>query len=137
MPRLGYKPGECIIIETGRGGEPDAHLFIVVTDGDKPNDVIILLPVCTIRGGYYDSTTELEAGSHDFIHRRSYINYYEAKIITVDSLDNLLRQGIARMRRPDIDADILEKVCAGIIQSFDSPGKLINEYNNYCYRNEN
>jgi hypothetical protein len=124
-----YTCGDCILIETGfyEDGSPKAHLFVVILDAEHDQDTTILIPMDTIPPhGYYDSTTLLQKGDHDFVKLPTYMNYYEGRIRTKKWID-ANHKGM----RPKIRQDVLGRICNGISASDQTPNDV---YETYLFR---
>ncbi|MFZ2097755.1 MAG: hypothetical protein WAV05_14080 [Anaerolineales bacterium] len=88
-----YSAGECVIIETNQyeDGSPKAHLFVVILETHKKKDKTIIIPLCTIpENRYFDDTVVIRPGDHDFVTEPTYVDYYEARIVTEEQLDEMI-----------------------------------------------
>lgn len=131
-----YSPGDCIFIETNiyKDGTPKAHLFVVILEAKEDADRTILLPVCTINpSGYNDNTATLKPGDHDFITNSSYIDYSNGRIFTKVELDRLIKKEQARRRNPQLDTNLLRKICTGISKSPHTPFEVSFLYEDYPF----
>lgn len=114
-----YRAGDCIFIETNyyQDGRSKAHLFVVLLDAFSSNDETIIVPIDKIpKKGFYDKTTILNIGDHDFIKEQSYINYNQGVIRKKAWLDNN-----ARKRQPPFSDEIVKRICSGIQKSAHTP----------------
>jgi hypothetical protein len=124
-----YTCGDCILIETNQyeDGRPKAHLFVVILDTKHDEDTTILIPMDTIpQRGFYDPTTLLQAGDHDFVILPTYMNYYEGRIRTQKWID-----ANHKGRLPKIRQDIFRRICDGIAASDHT---LNDVYDAYLFR---
>lgn len=131
-----YSPGDCIFIVTNihEDGTLKAHLHVVIFEAKEDADRTILLPVCTINpNGYYDNTATFKSGDHDFITVPSYIDYNYGRISTKEELDRLIREKKARRRNPQLDTNLLERVCVGIRKSPHTPLGVSSLYVDYLF----
>jgi len=121
-----YHAGDCIIIETNyySNGIAKAHLFVVILDAGKEDDLTILIPVDTIPArGFYDDTTILNVGDHDFIKEPTYVNYYYGKIRQKNWIDQN-----GRRRDPPISNSLLQRISSGITRSDQTPNDVLDKY---------
>lgn len=124
-----YTCGDCVLIETNyyEDGRPKAHLFVVILDAEHDEDTTILIPMDKIpQRGYFDPTTLLQKGDHDFVKFTSYMNYYEGRIRTKKWID-----ANHKSIQPKIRQDIFHRICDGIITSEQTPNDV---YDTYLFR---
>jgi len=125
-----YNAGECIIIETDyyEDGSSRAHLFVVILDAREDDDITLLVPMDSIpERGWYDSTTIIEVGEHDFSKKPTYMNYNEGIYRNKIWID---RNG--KRRPPPVSGELLKRISLGIRNSEHVPGDV---YEFYIYRN--
>jgi hypothetical protein len=132
-----FSAGECILIETNlyEDGSPKAHLFVVILETHKNNDKTIIIPLCTIRANrYYDDTVVILPGEHDFVTDPTFADYYEARIVTEEQLDEMIQNGIARIRRPDLSEDLYNRIRDGIRRTDNIHPFIESHYMDYLIR---
>jgi hypothetical protein len=121
-----YLAGECFFIDTNldTNGFIQSHLFVNVFDVVDDDDETILIPIDTIYPDrFYDDTTILEIGDHDYVTRRSYMNYNLGQVRTKVWIDNH-----CRLREPLVTADIIQRIRYGIEDSEFTPFDVEAEY---------
>jgi hypothetical protein len=119
------KAGDCYWAATGVDGDGNVvgHLFFVLLDADEDNGKTVVVPCCTAREHFYDDSCVLGPEDHAFVRRVSYADYYLADVIAVRHIDELIGQGMARMRasaRPDV----LLRLQQGLIASEHVRGRV-------------
>lgn len=129
-----FIPGETILIETNydKSGYIQSHFFVIALGPAKKSQLMIIIPINTIRGQNYDRQTILEIGSHAFIKQDSYVNYRRSRIISAVDLQGLLDGGRAKKREP-CSRLILEKIRDGILKSAHTPMEVRELYESYLF----
>ncbi len=110
-----YSAGECVRIETNfyEDGNKKAHLFVVILDAKEDDDVTILIPMCSIpERGFYDPTTELKVGEHDYVKVPTYMNYNDGWIRNKKWID-----ANGKKRPPPVDTATFKRVCDGMTKT--------------------
>jgi mRNA-degrading endonuclease toxin of MazEF toxin-antitoxin module len=74
-----------------------------------------------------ETLVELHAGDHPFITHESVISYAYAKVRTVEEIEAAIRSGEAKQREP-VSADILRRVCNGLVESDFTPNDVRHFY---------
>lgn len=128
-----FKPGDCIHIATGHNqfGEVQYHLFVVLTESHPLTGMIALVNFNTIRGGKYDDTVICRSQDHDFLTSDSYLNYRQARIETVDSLQSMMEKHDARKTDKLIEETLLQRIQDGITTSRFTPYEVVEAYVEY------
>ncbi len=117
-----YLAGDCIIIETNyyEDGSAKAHLFVVILDAKLDDDITILIPMDSIPDrGWYDRTTVIEIGDHDFVKKPTYMNYNEGIYRSKSWIDSN-----GRKREPPVSSKLLKKISSGIKNSEHVPNDV-------------
>jgi len=125
-----YRAGDCIFIDTNyyKDGTTKAHLFVVILDAELESDKTILVPMSTILdAGWYDCTTVLKDGDHEFVSKPTFIDYREANIKTKSWMDKNGRKDLS-----PVSPDLLQIIADGIKKSEHVPNDV---YEHYIYRN--
>ena len=115
-----YSAGDCIHIQTNHypNGIPKFHLFVVILDAKNEDSKTILIPICSIEPGvYFDNTTVLEVGDHNFIKQSSFADYYYALLLSTKIIDQMISEDKARKISKGVDIIILEKIKSGVMKS--------------------
>ena len=131
-----FKGGDTFLIRTsdGEGGQPWAHLHLILLDADSDTDSTIIVNIETLRNSRQDQTTVLEVGDHEFVVRRSCVLYGRARILDGATLRRLVEQGDAIPRTP-LRPDVLERVRQGILRSRRTPDEICEFYeSNFMYK---
>lgn len=80
---MAYVPRKAgtLLIPSGSIAKPDGkHLFVILNDVCR-DGCHALVSISTIREGqHHDATCIVEAGEHEFVQRKSYIEYRMARI---------------------------------------------------------
>jgi hypothetical protein len=82
--------------------------------------MVLLVPICRIRGAGYDPTCRLAPGEHSFIQEDSYFAYYFINQYSIAVLEQQLAQGIIRPNDPVLPA-LLERISDGVLRSRHCP----------------
>ncbi len=133
------KSGDCLLIETNRNrfGDIRKHLFVIVLEpqGETKLTIIVSIETLNTKNKKQDQTTILESGDYDndFIHRTSYVNYRRAKIRSIDELEALLKNRVAK-KYPPFREDVFNRICAGILKSSFTPHESRDLYQDHLYR---
>lgn len=118
--------GSTLLI-SGTHQDPDKfHLCIILNDPpDREPRQVLYVPVIMVRKKY-DRTCILDVGDHEFIKQRSCVHY---AMVGVRAVAHLAKCG---SRKDPLADDVLERVCAGILDSPHSPpwAKKFYESNN-------
>lgn len=104
--------GECFLIPSGSG----KHLFVVCTRITK-DGFHLLASVSSIKSGkYYDPSCVLEVGAHEFVTKRSFVDYSKTQQMTPEAIHKQLKLGYitARERMP---LEVVEQINAGFEKS--------------------
>lgn len=102
--------------------DDDRHLFIVLTNPceDKitqRQELVLLVNFTTVRDGVdYDDACIVEAGSHPFIKRKSYIFYKEARIEQALFIKNAIEAGDFIVKSK-VSSDLYSKIVEGLYKS--------------------
>lgn len=126
-----YSAGDCILFETDqyKDGTSKAHLFVVILDAEKDDDVTLIIPMNTIPDrGFYDTTTEISVNEHEFVKQPTYMNYNLSMIIYKGGLDRLIARKEARRKDPPVSRDLLKKISSGISKSDHAPSDVQEVY---------
>lgn len=125
-----YLAGDCIKIETNyyEDGRAKSHLFVVILDAKLDDDITILIPMDSIpERGWYDRTTILKRGDHDFVTKPTYMNYNEGIYRSKSWIDSN-----GKKREPPVSSEILQRISLGIKKSEHVPSDV---YEIYIFRN--
>ena len=101
------------------------HLFIALNGARSYQETNIafvnLTDFSSSRG--FDKTRVLEPGCHEFIKKRTVVNYKDALITTAAQVQTLVSTGKADFM-DDFSGDILERIQMGALQSKYTPRKI-------------
>ena len=113
-----WGPGDCFLLETNYlNGEVLSHLFVIVlTPAPHTRNTIIVNIDSWEPGTKTDNTTILQPGDHEFIQKKTYVNYRLARIVSVDEIEGWLETGRAKIK-PRMDTSILNRISDGILKS--------------------
>lgn len=92
------------------------HLFMLVTN-QHPSGFFLGLSISTIKPGRaHDSTCLIGVGEHRFVTGPSFLDYSKPLQLSTANLTKLVGSGYYP-RHDDISAQLLARVCAGIMVS--------------------
>lgn len=119
MPDENYVPrkGSTLLIPSGTVSNPGGkHLFFVLTNPCAGN-CHLLVSISTVRAGrMYDPTCILSPGDHPFIEADSYVYY--ARSVQLPHLGiRKCVEALLYMPREQCDEAVLERICAGTLNS--------------------
>lgn len=122
MPYSAYKRATLLI----PSGPTGLHLYVVMTDASKHNQHI-LLSVSTIRAGkYFDDTCVIDAGSHEFIVRDSYVYYRDPLLRNAASISKCVNDHTF-ISKADMDENVFTRMLNGVPVSKFTP-KWVGDY---------
>lgn len=105
-----------------RSSDELKHLFFILTDPctdyETNQEQMLLLVNCSTAEGArrIDNTVILDLGDHPFIKHKSYINYDEARIESLDYLENGIKQ--KRFIKKEIaDDELYYRILKGVTLS--------------------
>lgn len=118
MTKWTARAKETLLIPSGPAG---FHLFVVLNDPSQidgyPGNMCALVCVCsTYENVPFDSTCELNPGSHPFIEHESHIAYKHARLEPASTLEQLVEKGVFRVHQPCGDPPFSE-IKAGLNSS--------------------
>lgn len=126
------KAGDCFWIETNQE-KKEGHLFVIVLEPEEFTRNTVIIPVDSYTSDKQDSTTILNPGDHDFIKHKSFLNYNRARIRTMTSIEQMIKDGKAKTK-PAVSSDILERITDGLRKSEHTPQEVITMYTYYMFR---
>ncbi len=102
--------------------EQKPHLFFVLTfplkkDGE---DKVLIVNITSTR---IDERYTLSPGDHPSIDHNSYINYPQAKIMSVKDLEQKQRQGRIKIKK-SVEPEVLKHICSGLQEPKLSPKRF-------------
>ena len=113
--------GSAFLIPSGpniRSG--GMHLFVVAAISkfsSAPKPKALLLSVCSIpKSGIYDGTCILQRGDHPFIRHPSYIFYMKARIEPLSKIERNIQER-TYIKKPDVEAQVLNRISEGLLDS--------------------
>jgi hypothetical protein len=119
--------GGTLLIPSGSDLRPDGkHLFVILNDPCK-NGQHALVSISSIRDGqYHDPTCLIEAGEHEFIRIRSFVQYQMARIERTQHLINCVG-GWTFIEKAAVSEALVDRMFAGAIDSDFTP-RFVQEY---------
>jgi len=111
-----------LLMPSGPEHDPDRmHLFIVLTDPITGKKLVLIASLSSIYDGVpYDRTCILEAGEHQFIRHRSYIDYSKLTIVEAGKLSKGVQTGVFSNKGP-MSEDIVNRIVDGVFVSKRTP----------------
>jgi len=125
-----------LLIPSGPAHDHDRkHLFIVLTDPvinpENQLSSVLLTSLSTFNPSLpHDATCILHPGDHPFITRNSFISYSTSRILEEAKLINGVTSGVF-VARELMDTGIVERICAGLSVSQQTPVKINRFYRTY------
>lgn len=113
------EPGFTILLPKPNHNVP--HLWVVLTEASRPTGEVVIVNL-TSKKAFSDTTVVLDRGDHPFISHPTVVNYSDARLTTVDKLEQAV--GIGFDRKADVDDDILDMIQKGIYSSDRTPNKI-------------
>jgi hypothetical protein len=113
-----YEPqrGDALLIPSGPSNDPDRlHLHGILTHRCGAESHLIVC-VESIGDGYFDPTCVIEIGEHEFITKRSWVNYRRSQCYKASRLKKLV-DGWVYKPKAALSEPLLERVCAGVMAS--------------------
>lgn len=104
-------------------GNPKRHLYIVISDSDVDNRVLIVSLNTFKNNGREDTSCLLFKGDHSFIKQKSYIRYDRAEEIEEVRLLQLKLKGLIVLKE-DISPKVLKRIQNGAKKSNALPRKF-------------
>lgn len=125
-----YQPkrGDTLLIPSGPSHDPDRkHLHGILTEkcGDDLHLVVCVESI--IPDAYHDPTCVLQIGEHKFITKPSWVNYQRTQCIKAVRLTKLVDGWLYTPKEPLTQA-LLDRICAGVLQSRMTPRGMKNYY---------
>lgn len=121
--------GNTLLVPSGTHKNPNyKHLHIICTDVCEAGNCV-LVNITTWTNSLCDDTCVLtpEDDAHPFIRRKSWVIYRNAKIEAQSTLIEGVKKNIL-ITQPDISSEALERICAGISASKNTPRKVKKYY---------
>lgn len=124
-----------LLMPSGPEHDPDRmHLFIVLTDPVTGDKLVLIASLCSVCGGVpYDKTCVLEAGEHQFIRHKSYIDYSKLNIVEAGKLSKGVQTGVFMNKGP-MSEDVVNRIIDGVFVSKRTPRESKEFLKNYIDR---
>jgi hypothetical protein len=117
-----YRAGTLLIPSGPRHDRDRKHLHVVCNDTDEDGNNLVV-PITSCRDHRDDPTCILEEWEHEWLWRKSYALYREAKILSATTLENGLKIHKIQ-RKADINGQAFLKVRNGVCISPRTPRKI-------------
>lgn len=91
-----------------------AHLWIILNDPVPQGGDVLIVNVTS--SDAWDTTCILEPGVHAFVHKRSYVNYPEARLTTNAAVEQLISAGLAHFH-DRVTPEVLARIREGAARS--------------------
>jgi hypothetical protein len=122
-------PGETLLLPTPN--VQNKHLFIIITSREPNTNNVIIVGLETNRGRS-DTTVILRQGDHPFIQHETSVRYSGAKIVSADTLIQLVDRGIAIPKDP-CSPKLLERIRQGLLRSPHTTNEILEHYRNLMW----
>lgn len=103
--------GSTLLVERP-GTSYDSHLWIVISDPTLAPDQIVIVNLTSWRADK-DQACILRPGDHRYVTRKTCVNYRDAKIQSLDSLESLISSGTVK-HLDDCTPELLQRIRAGV-----------------------
>jgi len=113
-------PGDTYLLR--KPNQEVGHLWVVLTGLDEATGKVIVVNLTTLRAGS-DTTVILKRGDHDFIEHETVVFYLDAQWVPAVALEAAVNQRAGRRLAP-FRADVLERICAGLLVSKFTPKQI-------------
>jgi mRNA-degrading endonuclease toxin of MazEF toxin-antitoxin module len=115
--------GDTFLIEDEDGY--DSHLWIVLT---PPSEGEVVIVSVTTHRKKSENLVRLKKGDHPFIAHDSVIAYSHSKVVTVESIESAMKNGVAK-HRERVSDELLQRARAGLLESDFTPNAVRHLYN--------
>jgi hypothetical protein len=115
--------GDTFFFKPPGSSAPIDHLWIVVTDPQPPDSLLVIVGVTTLRNNC-DQTVPLKKGDHPFIASQSAVFYGDAQIITELTIADAVKNKSAQVRQA-CSPNLLKLIQDGIFASPYTSKKII------------
>jgi hypothetical protein len=111
-----------VLVPSGTAEQPDLkHLFILLNDPVKDEKLVLMVSISTVRPGrFHDGCCLLGIGDHPFIKCASFVLYSKARIESVKTLEEGVRQQLLVPKDP-MDGAVFARICEGVLTSRHTP----------------
>jgi hypothetical protein len=116
------KCGDTFLIEDEDG--PERHLWIVIT---PPNEGEVVIVSVTTRRKKSETLVVLNKGDHPFLKWESVIAYRFSRVVTVDSIEDAIRNGTA-IKDAAASPKLLARAQSGLTESEFTPNGIAELY---------
>ena len=105
-----------------KGGSDREHLWIVVSNPDA--EQVLIVNFTSFRGGgvYHDPACIVEKDEHPYLMHRSWIRYEDAMLVPAKGLREIFRRSLLRRHEPVSEA-LLARIRRGAVESENVPLK--------------
>ena len=110
---MSFAAGDTFLNTPARGAP--THLWLIISDPELDPDQVLIVNVATWREGE-DASCRLGRGEHSFIKHDSYVNYYDAKVVSELTLRDLETKRLINWQSP-LSTQLLAKVRKGALNS--------------------
>lgn len=93
------------------------HLWVIVSDPEQDADNVLIVNLTSWKS-YHDQTCILRPGDHPWIQHDSCVNYPDAKVTSISTLEGLLSQGLITPKEA-FDEEVREAIRARAGESED------------------
>lgn len=101
------------------------HLWIVISDTEQWPDEVVIVNFTTSRNpSWDDKSCIVQAGEHAYVNHRTYVNYRDAKIVSLPDLKRLKTKGLL-IRNSDVSDALLDRIRKGAESSKFTQLKII------------
>lgn len=100
--------------------EPKAHFWVVVVAVISEDKAVC----CNITSHCFDKTTPIYSAEYSELTQDiSYVNYPQARIENISSLEDKINKKMARLR-PPVSKDLLKQILEGALKSKYTPNNI-------------
>lgn len=114
------RKGATLLVPSGPSGN---HLYVVVTEPDE-NDQVLVVTFCSIpEQGFHDATCEIHEG-HPFVTRPTYVNYRLSEIMTCAHIEKCVDGWVYTPKQSIDDDELMTRMRDGILDSELTPQRI-------------
>jgi len=128
-------PGQTFLAKTGSPSDSSKkHLYVVLTepvDTVSRKGCVVWVSWSSVKEKrFHDGTCILEVGDHPFITKRTWVNYEQAAVVTVEEIRKNLNRGTLVESDP-LKERALSRIVEGLGASDNTPMEVVEFYSFY------
>ena len=117
--------GDCY--ERQWPGEAKRHLWVTITRPIPELEGVAVTVSLTTERSLSDTTTRLRAGDHPYIDRPTVVSYMDARLVSINALEQALAAKSLHLRER-FDMGLVQEFQRGLMASVETPRKVQTAY---------